>query len=65
MDVVTSANEVETGPSVLSSVRASVLTGHSCPLEMILTAPSLYLPHFVMAEFRNLTFDQDSFLLLP
>lgn len=33
MDVDTSANEVETGPSVLSSVEADTLTGHSCPPE--------------------------------
>lgn len=33
MRVDTSANEVESGPSVLSSVGASALTGRSCPLE--------------------------------
>lgn len=64
----TSANEVETGPSVLSGVGASTLTGHSCPLEacipilVLLSGPdsssSLYLLHFVMAAFRNLTFVQ-------
>lgn len=68
MDADTSANEVETGPSVLSSVGASALTGHSCPLEACFhtleqlsgldSSASLYLLHFVMAGFRNLTFDQ-------
>lgn len=41
MDVDPSANEVEnkkTGPFVLSSVRASTLTGHSCPLEARINA---------------------------
>lgn len=41
MDVDPSANEVEnkkTGPFVLSSVRASALTGHSCPLEACINA---------------------------
>lgn len=33
MDVDRSANEVETGPFVLSSVRASSQTGLSCPLD--------------------------------
>lgn len=60
MDVDTSANEVETGPFVLSSVRVSTLTGHSCPLEARLNGPdslvSLYLLHFVMAGFWKLTF---------
>lgn len=41
MDVDPSANEVEnkkTVPFVLSSVRASALTGHSCPLVACINA---------------------------
>lgn len=61
MDVDTSANEVETGPSVFSGVRASPLTGHSCPLDACIhtlvqlsvadSSASVYLLHFVMAGF--------------
>lgn len=68
MHVGTSANEVETGPFVLAGVGDSALTDHSCPLEtcipilVLLNGPdgsaSLYLLHFVMAGFRNLTIVQ-------
>lgn len=71
MDVDTSANEVETGPSVLSSVgvqhadRPQLSTGgwhsHTGPAKwswQLGLSLSLYLPHFVMAASRNLTFDR-------
>lgn len=68
MHVGTSANEVEIGPFVLSDVRDNALTDHSCPLEtcipilVLLSGPdssaSLYLLHFVLAGFGNLTLVQ-------